>query len=209
MKADRTFYLSFLFYYEIMRSYLQNNFLLMKNSYENLIPSPPADYSKSDSSLETFYFKVFPYLVLLSLIIIVLVICVIGKNIFSMIFSLNKQIKSDKTIKESGDSKPILTIKDDNRKQINDNLLLKLKGRTKRNPTPINYNELFKKSKHTEGSNSAMKTEDYVNSKKMNDIPLQNQEIINIDKKAICSIDDLFDEFVDKEKILSEGYIFI
>ena len=206
-KDDPTFYFSILFYYEIMRSYLENNFLYMKSSIENLIPSPPANYSKSDSSLETFYFKVFPYIELLSLIMLLIVMCVIGKNIFLIIFGLNKQIKSEKTTKESVESKPIITVSDDNSKQVNGNLLLKLKGRKKRNPMPVNYNELFKKNRQPERSEMVMKTENFVNSKKMNDNPSQNQQTTNIYNKAICSIDDLFDEFVEKERIQSEGYI--
>jgi hypothetical protein len=189
-----------------MKSHIEVYFLMITDFIRELMKSPEADLTHSDSNLQKFDVKIFPYLKLISLIVFIIVLGIVFKNILQISTSESKENlciekDSDKT------KSCVITLPDEPEKLTTDNVALKLQGRIKRNPNPLNYNELFNANKN--GSQKKKKNsllikshyEEFIKNKKINDNKNENYNSKQEEKElTICAVDDLFEIYNPKQQ---------
>ncbi len=166
--------------------------------------SPQENITESDSSLITFDVKIFPYIKLISLIAFIILLGIVFKNILQI---LTKEKENNNGKRDSENSKSfVITLPNLPEKTTTENVV-KLQGRIKRNPNPINYNELFdsKKSLSQKAKQNNLlpktKFDELSKNKRINDNKQENENKPKKEKEQIlCGFDDLLDVYIPKQE---------
>ena len=183
-----------------MKSHFEQYMTIVINFLHELMKSPQENVTESGSSLVTFDVKIFPYIKLISLILLILLFGRVVKNILEI---LTKEKENNPGKIGSDITKSfVLTLPDLSEKSTRKNAV-KLKGRIKRNPNPINYNELFdtkKTSSEKEKPNYPLIKSKFDESSKNNITNHYENKPQKVKEDSLCSYDDLFDFHIPEQK---------
>ena len=178
--------------------------IIVINFLHDLMKSPQENITESGSSLQTFDVKIFPYIKLISLIAFIVLLGIVFKNILEI---LTKEKENNDDKRDSKNTKSfVITLPNLPEKSTRENVV-KLQGRIKRNPNPINYNELFdckKNSSQKEKQNNLLvksKFDELSKNKRINDNKIENEnKPLKAKEEILCGFDDFFDVYIPKQE---------